>query len=131
MTSDKITFAYDYSADGIPPAPHTTNGTTLGMKLEANITAATAAGVSASPLNGNFTGDYRVRYDAWINYNGPLFDGGSQSTEYLGGGVGTKGNVVQWSLGPATDGIWFACDGDGVASPKAATSIAPANNLFI
>src|SRR5262249_11521578 len=91
----------------------TTNNTTLGMKLEANISAATAAGVSASPLGGNFTGDYRVRYDMWINYNGPLFDGGSQSTEYLGGGVGTKGNVVEWSLGPAADGIWFSCDGDG------------------
>ena len=114
QASDKVTFAYDYSADGIPPAPHTTNGTTLGMKLEANITAAAAAGVSASPKNQNFTGDYRLRFDMWINYNGPLFDGGSQSTEFIGAGVGTKGNVIEWANGgAAVDGIWFSCDGDG------------------
>lgn len=103
------TFAYDYSADGIPPAPNTTNGTTLGLKFVS--LSSTAAGISASPINGNFSGDYRLRFDMWINYNGPLFDGGSQSTECFDAGIGTTGTHVNWDATGA-DGIWFAVTGD-------------------
>jgi hypothetical protein len=106
-------FGYDYSADGIPSAPHS-GSTTRGLKLAANDTNAVASGISVSPLGGNFTGDYRLRYDLWINYNGPLFDGGSGSTEFVNGGIGTKGIAPQWSGGGSgDDSIWFACDGDG------------------
>ena len=108
------TFAYDYSADGLPSAPNSVGGTTKGLRLRVNDTNATASGISLSPTGKNFTNDYRLRFDVWINYNGPLFDGGSQSTEFFAAGIGTKGITTQWSLGGATvDGIWFAIDGDG------------------
>ncbi|MGI8966476.1 MAG: Calx-beta domain-containing protein, partial [Limisphaerales bacterium] len=115
---DIITFAYNYSADGIPSAPKTTNGTTLGMKLEANIAGALRSGISASPVGGNFTGDFRIRFDMWINYNGPpLFDGGPESTELLTAGVGTTGTHPQWNSGSNNvDGVWFAVTGDGGVS---------------
>jgi len=108
------TFAYNYSADGIPSAPNSTGGSTLGLKLQANDTNATASGISLSPIGGSFSGDYRLRFDVWINYNGPLFDGGSQSTEFFSAGIGTKGITTQWSGGgAAVDGLWTAMDGDG------------------
>src|SRR5690349_13142536 len=33
-----VIFSYDYSADGIPAAPHSVGGTTRGLKLLANLT---------------------------------------------------------------------------------------------
>ena len=44
------TFAFDYSTIGIPPAPHSGGGTTLGLKIQANDTNGTASGVSVSPI---------------------------------------------------------------------------------
>ncbi len=116
--ADPATFAYDYSAtaNDIPVAPSTTNGTRKGLKIEVNTVAAGAAsGISLSPKNQNFTGDYRLRMDVWINYNGaPMADGGSQSTEWFTAGVGTSGNQIQWyNGGTAVDGIWIGVDGDG------------------
>jgi len=107
-------FAYDYSADGIAPAPNSAGGSTLGLKLQANDANAAASGISVSPIGQNFTNDYRLRFDAWINYNGPLFDGGSGSTEFASAGIGTKGATTNWFGGGAgVDGIWFSWDGDG------------------
>lgn len=118
QSSDIVTFGYDYSViDGIPKAPHTTNGTTKGLKLEANVTAAVAAGISLSPKNGNYTGDYRIRFDAWINYPGDLAGGSSDSTEWIAAGVGTTGDhAILPALG---DGIWFDADGDGSSTVAA------------
>ncbi len=111
--TDRVTFDYDYNVfDGIPAAPNTTNGTTTGLKLEANVEAAVRGGISLSPKNGNFTGDYRLRFDAWINYEGQLAGGGAGSTEWLSAGVGTTGDHPNWDAAGA-DGIWFDADGDG------------------
>jgi hypothetical protein len=106
----ETTFAYDYGADGIPPAPNTTNGTTLGLKFVA--LSSDTAGISVSPIGGNFTGDYRLRFDMWINYNGPMDFGGSQSTECFDAGIGTSGDHPNWDDGNG-DGVWFAVTGDG------------------
>ena len=106
-------FAYDYSADGIAAAPNSTNGTTKGLKLQVNDTNAVASGLSLSPAGKSFTNDYRLRFDAWINYNGPLFDGGSGSTEFASAGIGTTGTTTNWSGGSGVDGVWFSWDGDG------------------
>jgi hypothetical protein len=115
VTNDDVAdFGFDYSTIGIPSAPHSAGGTTFGLKLRANDTNATASAISVSPVNGNFTGDYRLRFDLWINYNGPLDVGGDGSTEFTSAGIGTKGVTPVWSLGGAAndDGVWVSMDGD-------------------
>ena len=107
-----VTFGYDYSADGIPAAPNS-DGSTIGIKFEANIAAPTGAeAVSISPVGGNFTGDYRVKFDMWINANGPFPGGGGGSTEFFTAGVGTTGDHLQWASDSA-DGAWFGVTGEG------------------
>ena len=83
-TDFAATFDYDYSADGIPEAPHTQAGddATRGVKLEANLTTATVDYFTLYPLGQNFTGSWQLRFDAWMNY------GTSGTTEFLGGGIG-------------------------------------------
>ncbi len=119
----RATFNYDYSVMGIPPAPRSVGGTTRGLRLEANLTGAGVAALSLSPRNQNFSGDYRLRFDLWINVNGPFPQGGTGSTEFLTAGIGTAGNRVQW-LGPGStaDGCWFSVDGEGGASDTSSTS---------
>ncbi len=122
-TDTRVTFNYDYSGMGIPSAPHSTGGTTRGLRMEANLTAGVIAAVSLSPLNRIFSGDYRVRFDMWINANGPFPAGGTGSTEHLTSGIDTAGNRVEWTgTGSAADGYWFAADGEGQASDTSATS---------
>jgi hypothetical protein len=107
-----VTFGYDYSADGIPAAPNS-DGSTLGIKLEANIAAPTGAeAVSISPVGGNFTGDYQLKFDMWVNANGPFPGGGGGSTEFFTAGVGTTGDHLQWASDSA-DGAWFGVTGEG------------------
>jgi hypothetical protein len=91
--------------------------------MEANLTAGQTAAVSLSPLNENFAGDYRLRFDAWINANGPFPLGGTGSSEHLTSGGGTTGTRVQWTgAGSSADGVWFAVDGEGQASDTSASN---------
>ncbi|MBA4149910.1 MAG: immunoglobulin domain-containing protein [Verrucomicrobia bacterium] len=115
-SNNRVTFNYDYSLDGIPSAPNSTGGTRRGVKFEANMTSGASAAINISPSGQSFTGDYKLRFDMWINANGPFPDGGPGSTEHLTAGVGTAGNRVQWTNAPVpsnADGIWFAVDGEG------------------
>lgn len=109
-----VDFAWDYGANaGIPPAPG--SATTLGMRFQCGNTFLTRNGISVSPFEGNFTGDYRVKFNMWINYNGPLPDGGAGSTQHFDTGVGTTGNHTVWLDAAESDGVWFSttCDGAG------------------
>ena len=115
MRTTLATFSHDYSADGIPSAPNSTNGTTRGLKLESNVSSGTFTGLSVSPTGRDFTGDYRLRFDLWINYNGPLNGGGFGSTQAATAGVGTKGETPQWP-GGTPDSAFFAVTGDGGSS---------------
>lgn len=110
----KVTFAYDYTANGIPSAPNS-GGTTKGLKLEANIASpATVEAVSLSPLGKSFSGDYTLRFDMWLNSNGPFPGGGTGSTEHVTAGVGTSGNHLQWGgTGNTADGVWTVVSGEG------------------
>ncbi|MGZ8939265.1 MAG: hypothetical protein ACXW32_08655, partial [Limisphaerales bacterium] len=110
--SNRATFNYDYSAMGIPVAPNTAGNTTRGLKLEANVGAPTFTGLSVSPTGQEFSGDYRLSFDMWINYNGPLAAGGTGSTMSLSAGVGTSGTVAQFP-GTSVDGVLFSVTGDG------------------
>ena len=112
----RTTFNYNYAADGIPSAPHSSNGTTRGLKLEANFSAGVIAAINLSPIGQNFGGDYRLRFDLWMNQNGPFPAGGVGSTQHGTAGIGTAGNHVQWTNTTSTaDGVWFAVDGEGQA----------------
>jgi hypothetical protein len=112
----RVTFAYDYNNDGIPAAPHSALGTTFGVKFEANIVDPGAVqALNISPTGKSFTGDFVLRFDMWINANGPFPDGGTGSTEFITAGVGTAGFSIQKSSGNA-DGTWFAVDGEGQSS---------------
>jgi len=87
------------------------------VKLEANVSLGVAAAINLSPVGRSFGGDYRLRFDLWMNQNGPFPAGGTGSTQHGTAGVGTAGNKVQWTgSGSTDDGYWFAVDGEGGAS---------------
>lgn len=119
--SNSANIFFDYSTVGIPSAPNSTNGTTRGLRLQANIfggnpSASFPVGVSASPIGLTLTNtSYRLRFDMWCNYNGPLPAGGSGSTHLTGAGVGTAGTSVQVA-GSALDSVDFDSSGDGGTS---------------
>jgi hypothetical protein len=104
----------------IPPAPNSAGGTTKGLKLTVNKNddVEATAGVSAYPKGKNFTGNYALRCDVWINYNGGV-GGGVGSTEFVTFGINHSGNEVNWTSGTAIttgSGIWFATTGEGGAA---------------
>jgi GH25 family lysozyme M1 (1,4-beta-N-acetylmuramidase) len=116
-----VAFAFDYSALGIPSAPNSANGTTLGLQMKVNLTSGKCTALSLSPTDQSFAGDYRLHFDAWINVNGPFPGGGASSTEYLTAGVGTAGNRTEWTTNSDADGYYFSVDGDGGVSAASTT----------
>ena len=108
-----VIFAWDYSTVGVPAAPG--GGGTKGMRMQCGNIIVSQDAVSASPLGKSFTGDYRLKFDMWINYNGPMPDGGPGSTQNFDAGVGTSGEGVVWlySFPIPADGVWFSATGDG------------------
>lgn len=121
-------FGFDYGAvtitengetSNIPPAPNS-NGTTSGLKLTVNNNdeEASPSGVSLFPSGQSFSGNYTLKFDMWINYNGGSF-GGSGSTEHATFGINASGNTAAWTVGNTLqdgDGSWFAVSGEGGAS---------------
>lgn len=108
---------------GIPSAPNSLGGSTRGLKLGANLLGQTTpalAGISVSPTGQSFTGDYYLRFDWWHNWLGAVTGGigasagGSGSTQLSTFGIRTAGTTP--NLAGATDGIFFAADGDGASS---------------
>lgn len=105
-------FGFDYSTVYIPAAPG--GGSTRGLRFRLNeMPGAPRNAISASPLGLNLTGDYRLRFNMWINYNGPMFDGGPGSTMHITAGVGTTADHANLATSPFSDGVWFGIDGDG------------------
>lgn len=97
------TFGYDYSADDIPEAPNSRGGdaATTGVKLEANITAGALDAFSLYPVGQNFSGEYQLRFDAWMNYDADeRINGGSAgTTEFIGGGIGYDNTAADIGVG--------------------------------
>lgn len=109
-TSSFATFGYDYSVMGIPSSPNS-GGSTLGVKLDANSAAPNAAeGLTLHTLL-SFSGDYSVKFDGWLNVNGPFPDGGSGSTNYLSAGVGGDGTSNNFVANTGVGG-WTAVNGE-------------------
>ncbi|MEO7299307.1 MAG: Calx-beta domain-containing protein [Verrucomicrobiota bacterium] len=126
-------FGFDYTTLGVSPLPGGSD--TLGLRLRCNqvTVGAPIIDISLSPLGLNLgTNDYRLVFNMWINYNGPvtgpLADGGPGSTYHLDAGVGTTGDHPNWQNFFGTDGVWFSIDGDGGSG---ATSQAGDANAYI
>src|ERR1051325_5394180 len=103
-------FAFNYSTLGIPSAPNS-GGSTIGVRFLVNQSAGVFQGVSASPTGGSFVGDYRMRFDMWLNFNGPAPAGGSGSTQVGTFGIGTTGATAEWAGGSSS--VMFAVTTDG------------------
>lgn len=118
-------FFFDYSTVGIPSAPHSTGGSTRGLKLGANLSGTGPAsgalpGISVSPNAQNFSGDFTLSFDWWHNWLGSTStgisssSGGSGSTQLSTFGVLTAGNVPNYA--GAADSVFFGATGDGASS---------------
>jgi hypothetical protein len=110
-----VDYAFDYGLGlGIPAAPHS-NGTTIGMSFTVNRngenTTTLPQGISASPFDQHFTGDFTIEFDAWLNFVGPFPLGGSGSTQMASFGWGTTGTRVQTSA--SNHSVLFAASSDG------------------
>lgn len=110
--SNAVTYAFDYSSMGIPPAPKTNDASTLGVKFESNIVSPGAVAAVTLHTVQQFSGPYKVMFDAWVNANGPFPAGGTGSTEFLSAGVGGDGVSVN-RTGATGSGAWTAVDGEG------------------
>jgi hypothetical protein len=120
-----VDFHYDYSLIGVPPAP---NGTgTRGLKLTANNSGGVFSGFSVSPTGLSLPADYRVSFDLWQNYVGPLGPGGSGSTQLSTFGVETAGNVGVWTAQNPKESVTFGVilDGGSASDFRAYSSAAP------
>jgi hypothetical protein len=114
-------FGFDYSSvtspTNIPSAPNSTNGTTKGLFLTANkdVTAAAAA-INLYPIGMTFTGSVSLKFDLWINYPNT-----ASATEHALFGINHSANVTNRVGQLASDGLFFAMDGDGGATSGSAT----------
>ena len=118
LTDYDVNFSYDYSAQSIPPAPHTSGGTTRGLYLRVNKNDATAlgsAGVNVYPLFETFTNNYALRCDMFLSF------GTAGTTEHAQLGLNHSGlftNRVSQSADANNstaggDGIWVGIETDG------------------
>ena len=89
------TFGFDYSiaALSIPEAPNTRPGDapTTGLLAQANIVQPAAAeSFIAYPIGQSFSGEYQLRFDAWVNFDADAYynNGAAGTTEFIGGGIG-------------------------------------------
>ena len=101
-TSDAV-FAYDYSQVGIPSAPHSTGGTTIGVRTRADElnggTTADGSAVGAVSLVtktiSTLSNNYVVSVDVWGNYiggsTGTIASDGPNTTTLALLGVGASG----------------------------------------
>lgn len=114
-TDTSAEFAFDYSTLGIIASPNS-GGSTLGLRLAANIAEPTGAeAITLSPMGQNFSGTYQLSFDLWMNAVGPFPAGGVGSTEFFTAGIGYDNTTVNQG-GSTGSGGWFASDGEGGSS---------------
>jgi len=107
---------FDYSTAGVPLSPNSTGGTTHALKMAANLVAGSTfpVGVSVSPVGFGITANFELRFDAWLNFNGPLPAGGNGSTQVGGAGYGTAGTNAQ--VAGVADSVFIGGTADGGSS---------------
>lgn len=123
---DQVDFAFDYGSLGIPSAPNSQDGSTIGVRMSANqpadgtVAANSAVQIIPQGLGSNLVDiDYRVTYDLWMNVNGPLPGGGGGSTEAFMTGVGWNG-AKAIEIGQE-NGTYLTITGDGGSSTDVRT----------
>ena len=110
VTDIQADYFYDYSAIGVGAAPG--GSTTTGLKMTANNVNGVFGGFSVSPTGQSFTGSYRVSFNLWQNYVGPVGPGGSGTTQLSTFGVGTSGTAGIYP-GTWSESAGFAVTLDG------------------
>ncbi len=128
-----VIWAFDYSGQNIPPAPHG-NGDTLGLFMTVNKDATLSGVASAAALNlypnfDTFSGNYALRFDMFLN----MIPGGN-STEYALFGINHSGTKTNWwrsggvPAGWEFDGIFYAVETDAQTSPNFVNYSSPATS---
>src|ERR1022692_3063192 len=104
--SSDATFAYDYSALGIPVAPHTTDSSTLGLRLRVDnlqSSVGTIVGAIEVATKGlSLPAKYVMSADVWGNYIGSgtsIASSGVNGSTGAALGVGTSGTSLQYIAG--------------------------------
>lgn len=111
LSDTLVNFSYDYSSIGVPTAP--SGAGSKGLKLTANNSGGVFSGFSVSPTGKSFTGEYKVTFDLWQNYVGPLGPGGSGTTQLSTFGIGTSGTIPFWAGALTKESVAFAATIDG------------------
>ncbi|HWP41510.1 MAG TPA: hypothetical protein VNL70_11330 [Tepidisphaeraceae bacterium] len=106
----------------IPSAPRSTAGSTIGLRLDVNNFSGGTAIINLYPKLAQYaggllpSGDQKLTFDLWMNYNGG-YEGGGGSTEWFvaginqeGGGIG--GPVVGPGPFPTRRGYAMAVNGE-------------------
>lgn len=116
-----VNFAYDYSTYPggtnqftIPSAPNTVGGTTIGLRVSVNNLLGARTAVSLFPAGQTFSGNYKLQFDMWMNYNGGA-GGGSGSTEHAMFGI-NLGEALTWNTSAPANSVWFSVSGEGGSS---------------
>ena len=117
----------------VPPAPNSAAGTSKGLKITVNKNDDEPGrfALSLYPKTPAFSGDYVLKFDAFLNHAG-YADSGVGTTEYLTFGLNHSGNLVNWGVlsgseqredfateavgGTDSDGAWFGLVGDDGAA---------------
>jgi hypothetical protein len=119
-------FGFDYSTVdfplSIPPAPHSTGGTTKGLYLTVNKNSAyphgstspagNAAAVNLYPIGLFFSNDFALKFDLWLNWTNT-----ATSTEHAIFGINHSGALTNRVEQMTSDGLFFGVSGDGGVSP--------------
>ena len=117
----KAIFGFDYSTvtypTNIPPAPHSTGGTTKGLYLTVNKDGTpAAAAVNLYPVGQSFAGNFALKFDLWINWRDI-----ATSTEHALFGINHSGNVTNRITQSPSDGLFFAVEGEDDSAPDSPT----------
>jgi len=121
----RVTFGYDYSAAGIPSAPNSTGGSTIGVQMAVNITPDDAGAPDHVTIYNTtaLSGSYRLTVDMYMNVGGP-----SGSTEFGTVGIGGATNDFNSIFTPiAGNGHFLSVTGDGGSSSDFRHFIQPIN----
>lgn len=120
-------FAFDYSAQGIPPSPNG-NGSSSGLFLNVNKdVTASAAALNLYPNAQSFSGNFALRFDMFLSVPQPS----GSATEYALAGINHTGTKTNWwrsggvPAGSTFDGVFFAIETDNQSAPNYAAYSSP------